>query len=279
MFVSDRRNDTREMPAGLGMSQAVASATHLVLIPSYNTGLKLAETVRAARHYWDPVLVVIDGSTDGTADAALRYAERIRGVSVLVQAQNRGKGAAVLAGLREAQRRGFTHVLTMDADGQHPAELIPQFMAMSKSNPRAVVLGVPQYDASAPWIRVFGHWIANWWADVATLWAGIEDVLFGFRVYPVSDLRDVMDETRWMRGFDFDPEAAVRLCWRGLRLVNCPAPVKYFSLEEDGVSHFRYLRDNALLAWMNARLISELLLRIATVANLRAKARTEAEAS
>jgi len=275
VFVSDRQKDGRVMPA----AAIAASATHLVLIPSYNTGPRLVETMCAARRYWDPILIVIDGSTDGTADIARRYAERTPGVSVLVQADNRGKGAAVLAGLREAQRRGFTHVLTMDADGQHPAELIPQFMAMSNSDPRAVVLGVPRYDASAPWIRVFGHWISNRCADVATLWAGIEDALFGFRVYPVADLGCVMEETRWMRGFDFDPEAAVRLCWRGLRLVNCPAPVKYFSPEEDGVSHFRYLRDNALLTWMNVRLISELLTRIVRVASLRAKSRAEAAAS
>jgi hypothetical protein len=65
-----------------------------------------------------------------------------------------------------------------------------------------------------------------------------------------------------MRRFDFDPEAAVRLSWRGVRAVNLPAPVRYLSAAEGGVSHFRYLRDNALLTWMHTRLALGRLLRL-----------------
>ena len=74
---------------------------------------------------------------------------------------------------------------------------------------------------------------------------GIGDSLFGFRVYPIEPLRRIMRGQRWMRRFDFDPEAVVRLCWRGVTPVNLPAPVRYFRAEEGGVSHFNYLRDNA----------------------------------
>ena len=66
----------------------------------------------------------------------------------------------------------------------------------------------------------------------------------------------------WMRQFDFDPEAVVRLCWRGIRPVNLPAPVRYYTKEQGGVSHFRYLRDNALLTWMHTRLFIGFVLRI-----------------
>jgi hypothetical protein len=72
----------------------------------------------------------------------------------------------------------------------------------------------------------------------------------------------VMKSQRWMRRFDFDVEAAVRLVWRGLNPINIPAPVKYFRPEEGGVSHFNYVRDNALLTWMHARLFAEFLLRL-----------------
>jgi hypothetical protein len=92
-----------------------------------------------------------------------------------------------------------------------------------------------------------------------TLWAGIGDSLFGFRVYPIAPLVEIMEATRWMRRFDFDAEAAVRLCWRGVRPVNIAVPVRYLSAEEGGVSQFRYLRDNLLLTWMHTRLVLELL--------------------
>jgi hypothetical protein len=153
-------------------------------------------------------------------------------------------------------------VLTMDADGQHPADMIPEFMAMSIAHPDAVVLGKPVFDASAPALRVGGRKLSNWWANVETLWAGIGDSLFGFRVYPVQPLRRIMESTLWMRRFDFDPEAAVRLCWHGVKPINIASPVRYFSVAEGGVSHFNYLRDNILLSWMHIRLMCGFVLRL-----------------
>jgi hypothetical protein len=81
-------------------------------------------------------------------------------------------------------------------------------------------------------------------------------------VYPVAALLQVMHSQPWMRRFDFDAEAVVRLCWRGIRPVNLPAPVRYYRPEEGGVSHFRYLRDNVLLTWMHARLFAGFVLRL-----------------
>jgi glycosyltransferase involved in cell wall biosynthesis len=239
-----------------------ASATHLVLIPSYNPGAKVFETVRDARARWNPVWVIVDGSDDGTPAQLQRLAEQDPGLEVVLLTKNGGKGAAVLHGLDLARARGFTHALTMDSDGQHPARLIPDFMAASLGNPRAMVLGVPVFDADAPALRVQGRKISNTWANLETLWAGIGDSLYGFRVYPVEPLREVMRGQRWMRRFDFDPEAAVRLAWRGVPAVNLPAPVKYPAPGEGGVSHFNYLRDNALLTWMHTRLVLGFLLRL-----------------
>lgn len=238
------------------------SASHLVLIPSYNTGAKVLDTVRDALRFWVPVWVVVDGSTDGTAEALQTLSGGERNLKVVVLPRNQGKGAAILHGLRAAAAAGFTHVLTMDADGQHPAEKIPEFMAVSQANPGAVILGVPVFDASAPALRVGGRKISNWWANLETLWQGIGDSLFGFRVYPIAPLTAIMEKQVWMRRFDFDPEAAVRLVWRGVRPVNVAAPVKYFRPEEGGVSHFNYWRDNALLTWMHLRLLLGFVLRL-----------------
>jgi len=239
-----------------------ASKTHLVLIPSYNPGVKGLETVRAARAQWAPVWVVVDGSTDDSAKAFAALAQEDPQFRVIVRARNGGKGAAIFDGLLEAQRAGFTHALTMDSDGQHPAQCIPVFMATSAQSPQSMVLGVPQFDASAPAVRVRGRRISNWAANVETLWGGIKDSLFGFRVYPIAPLVAIMDRTRSMRRYDFDAEAIVRLSWRGVRALNLPAPVRYFSTAEGGVSHFNYWRDNVLLTSMFLRLFPGFLIRL-----------------
>jgi len=244
------------------MTMTTASATHLVLIPSYNPGEKVYATVRAARQYWDPVWVVVDGSTDGSVEGLQAMAVEDASLRVIILPHNQGKGAAVLHGLDEAAAAGFSHVLTMDSDGQHPADCIPEFMAESARQPAAMILGLPIFDASAPSLRVKGRQISNAWANLETLWAGIGDSLFGFRIYPVEPLRQVMRYQPWMRHFDFDPEAVVRLCWRGVKPVNLPAPVRYYRVDEGGVSHFRYLRDNLLLSWMHTRLFIGFVLRL-----------------
>jgi len=243
-------------------SPANSSSTHLVLIPSYNPGRKVFETLRAAREQWNPVWVVVDGSTDGTGAELAAMARADPGMEVLVRQRNGGKGAAVLDGLEEALRRGFTHALVMDSDGQHPASRIPAFMAASAQRPEAMVLGDPVFDASAPAIRVKGRRISNWWANFETLWAGIHDSLCGFRVYPIAPLVRAMHSSIGMRRFDFDVEAAVRLSWRGVPAVNLSAPIRYFTPAEGGVSHFNYWRDNVLLTSMHMRLFAGFLGRL-----------------
>jgi glycosyltransferase involved in cell wall biosynthesis len=241
---------------------SLASRTHVVLIPSYNPGRKVFETVRAAREQWEPVWVVVDGSTDGTAAGLQEMALGDPGLKVLVRAKNRGKGAAVLDGLVEAAALGFSHVLTMDSDGQHPADRIRAFMVDSVAHPEAMILGEPVFDASAPSIRVKGRRISNWWANLETLWSGIHDSLFGFRVYPIAPLLRLMRSSLWMRRFDFDVEAVVRLSWSGVPARNLPAQVRYFTPAEGGVSHFHYGRDNVLLSSMHARLFAGFLVRL-----------------
>ena len=238
------------------------SRTHVVLIPSYNTGPKVYETVTAARAAWAPVWVVVDGSTDGTADGLQRMAQADPGLRVWVLPTNVGKGAAVLHGLQQAAAAGFSHALTMDSDGQHPPELIAAFMQASLRRPEAMILGRPVFDASAPLLRVRGRRVSNWWTNLETLGAGVADSLYGFRVYPVHALAAVMQGQHWMRRFDFDTEAVVRLAWRGVKPINIDAPVKYLTAEEGGVSHFQYGRDNLLLSWMHTRLMVEFVLRL-----------------
>src|SRR5579864_6246559 len=145
-WVSPLPRSSTATAADRGVSLMRCSATHLVLIPSYNPGGKVFDTVAAARAQWGPVWVVVDGSNDGTAEALVEMARTDEGLRVLVLPRNRGKGAAVLHGAEQALRLGFTHLLTMDSDGQHPAERIQPFMAASQAHPEAMILGEPQFD-------------------------------------------------------------------------------------------------------------------------------------
>jgi len=234
-----------------------------VLIPSYNSGPLLRKTVAGVLDVWDDVFVVVDGSTDGSdeniEDLADGSGARLR---VHRMPENRGKGSAVLLGITLAGEEGFTHALAMDADGQHPPDHITRFMETGKAHPEALVLGTPVFEASAPSLRVQGRKISNWWANFETCWWGIHDSLFGMRLYPIEPLKKVFSETFFARRFDFDPEVAVRLCWKSTPVINLPTPVKYLSTAEGGISQFRYLRDNALLTSMHIRLVVGFLLRL-----------------
>ncbi len=242
----------------------------LVLIPTYNTGPLVLETVRGARAAWTPVWVIVDGSDDGTPESLAALARTDPGLRVLMLPRNGGKGAAILHGLRLAAAEGYTHALTFDADGQHPPAEISRFIAKSAEHPDAMILGVPIFASDAPRLRTGGRKISNWWARLETGGEGIDDSLFGMRVYPVAPLLRIMERTRWMRRFDFDPEAAVRLFWAGVRPVNMAAPVRYLTKDQGGVSHFRYGRDNVLLTVMHVRLmVTALALHLPTLLRFR----------
>ncbi|MES2468470.1 MAG: glycosyltransferase family 2 protein [Verrucomicrobiota bacterium] len=237
------------------------SSTHLLLIPTYNTGPKVLETVREALAAWKPVWVVTDGSDDGTTEQLEALAANEPDLRIIRHDTNRGKGAAVLTGARLARGAGFTHLLSFDADGQHPAGQIADYMARSVRHPEAMVFGKPVFPANAPTERVMGRKVANFWVDFQTAWWGIGDSLFGMRLFPIADLIAVMEATWFGRRYDFECEAGILLCWRGVPIINVPTPVRYLSKAEGGVSHYHYLRDNVRLVTLFLRHFPGALLR------------------
>jgi len=242
----------------------------LVVLPSYNSGSRLGRTLREARAVHSDVWVVVDGSTDGSDREA--EALGLEGVRFLKLAKNSGKGGAILEALRESSREGFTHLLAMDADGQHPAGRIRPFLQAAEKNPEAFLCGVPVFGPDAPPERVKGRVLGNSFARLETLDLGARDSLFGFRLYPIGASLAVMTGTCWGRRFDFDTVLAVRLSWAGLPCINIPVPVTYPPRAEGGVSHFRYLRDNLLLVAAHARLLVEWPLRLPGLLRRRAQA-------
>ena len=223
-----------------------------VVIPSYNSGPRLEQTVREVMAVWRPVIVVNDGSTDGSADQVINLAQTEPGLHVLAQPRNTGKGAAVFAALNYAVDRGFTHAAVFDADGQHEAADLPRFMETAKENPLALVMGTPEFVEDAPASHVFGHTIADFFARLETLRFGLGDSLFGLRVYPILTTIKAMRHIRGGRRFDFDTQAAVRLSWLGAPNINLPAKVRY---PTDRTRHFHYVRDNLRLVGVHAWLL------------------------
>ncbi len=227
-----------------------------VIIPSYNSGGLLAPTVKRVLDVWKPVVVVIDGSTDGSEARVNDLANKEPALHLIALPTNGGKGAAVRAGFEFAAARGWTHAATFDADGQHEAADIPRFMEAAREAPEALIMGDPVFGPDAPRLRVLGHRIANYWSGLETRGAGLGDSLFGFRVYPVEASLELMRQTGGARGFDFETQLAVRLCWCGTPIVRMPTHVRYRSRQQGGVSHFRYLRDNLLLIRVHAKLLT-----------------------
>lgn len=240
-----------------------------VIIPAYNSGVLLEGTVRGALAYWQPVIVVDDGSTDGSAETLAQSLCGAEGLHILPVGANGGKGAAVLAGLEFAAARGFTHAVVFDADGQHEAPDIPRFLRAAEAHPQAMILGVPVFDEDAPALRVKGRLAGNWWANLETWWGGVNDSLFGFRVYPVQASMEILQSIRGGRRFDFDTQLAVRLYWRGFQPLNIPTRVRYHPRDTGGVSHFRYFSDNVLLARVHTLLFLKSLAMIPRLARYR----------
>jgi glycosyltransferase involved in cell wall biosynthesis len=252
-----------------------ASSTHLVLIPTYNTGPRLLRTVREALAAWNPVWVVVDGSTDGS-DAALEVLAAEAGpaaLRILRLARNSGKGAAVLHGFEAALAENFTHALVLDADGQHPIDHIAPFMAASAARPEAMVLGLPIFGPEVPLERLYGRKLSIGLVRLECLGRGVGDPLFGFRVYPIAPSRSLLASIRSARRYDFDPELAVRLFWAGTPPINLPAPCRYIAKTDGGISHFHYVRDNVRMIWLHARLLARLALVFPSVLSARRRIR------
>lgn len=218
------------------------------VIPTFDNPDTIAAVVHAVRPLVDEVIVVDDGSAAPGRDAVAALARE--GVAhAVVRAKNGGKGAAVKDGLREAEQRGFTHALQVDADGQHDLADAPALLEAAAEHPDALVLGAPQFDASAPKGRLVGRKITQWWTDLETGGKVIEDPMCGFRVYPLAVANAVRVPANRM---DFDIEIAVRIAWENVPVVNLPVRVRY---PEGGVSHFQMVRDNIRISWMHSRLV------------------------
>jgi len=245
----------KKTPARSG--QVRSNPKTIILIPSFNTGAVLEHVVKDALSVHPDVWLLIDGSTDQSYQTLDRFRNQHSGFRITVFQKNEGKGSTLLKGALLAKTEGFTHFVSMDADGQHPASHVPMLLESIRQNPDALVMGQPVFDKSAPKIRLWGRKLTLMMTDIETGFGGLGDTLYGFRAYPIDPFLKAFASTSHARGYDFDPEIAVRLFWNGLRPVQVSIPVRYFEASEGGVSHFHYLRDNLKLTLLHFRLIPE----------------------
>jgi len=241
-----------------------------LVIPNYNHSDAMAATLEQLAPLGLPVFVVNDGSDDHTRHVLQQLAQQYPWVTLLHHPFNRGKGAAVMTGLRAAFRAGYSHALQVDADGQHNLEDIPAMIAMAKANPQAVISGLPQYDESIPKGRLYGRYITHFWVWVETLSLSIKDSMCGFRVYPLAATEALFLEESLGERMDFDIEVLVRLFWRQTPVLHLPTKVIY---PEGGISHFQGLRDNLRISWLHTRLFFGMLKRLPGLLLRRSQAR------
>ncbi|MBB3227258.1 glycosyltransferase involved in cell wall biosynthesis [Luteibacter sp. Sphag1AF] len=228
------------------------------LIPIYNHKETITRTVQALRAHGLPVVIVDDGSDAPTRDVLDTLVADTPQVTLIRLARNQGKGRALCAGLIAAHDAGFTHALQIDADGQHDVADVPAFLAASQARPAAMVCGKALYDDSVPRARLYGRYLTHVFVWLETLSFDIADSMCGYRLYPLEATRAEIARAPLPARMDFDTEIAVRLHWRGVPALNLPTRVIY---PENGLSHFRMLRDNARITAMHTRLVLGMLIR------------------
>jgi glycosyltransferase involved in cell wall biosynthesis len=227
------------------------------VVPVFNHAATAGEVIAHLARLGLPCILVDDGS-DAAAAAILDQVAARSGASLLRHARNRGKGAAVLTGLRHASAGGFSHALQIDADGQlDPAEA-PALILAATRDPQAVVTGYPVYEEAPPAARYYGRFLTHLWVRINTMSGHIRDSMCGFRVYPLATVLGLVDGQGVGERMDFDIEILVRLDWAGVRIVNVPVHVRY---PAGGSSHFRLIADNALITAMHTRLFFGMLVR------------------
>ncbi len=229
-----------------------------LLIPIYDHKDEIRGVLDGLAEFGLPCLVVDDGS-DSETRAVLDAAEKdCPWVEVYHRDRNGGRGAALTTGYRFALDRGFSHAIQLDADGQHDASDVPQFIEAIREDPEALVLGTPVFDETVPKGRLYGRQLSRAMVWAATLSFDVSDPLCGFRGVPLAATVELLDETDLGDHMEFDPNLVIRLHWAGVPVRNVPTRVVY---NEGGLSHFDMVADNVRMSGVYSRALLGMLVR------------------
>ncbi len=238
-----------------------------LLIPIYNHKDTIRDVLNSLAYLNLPCFVVDDGS-DAKTRKILDHIEReLPWVTVQHLPLNLGRGAALCYGYNLAAHKGFSHVVQLDADGQHDPADVGKFLEAARREPKALVLGEPVFDETAPKSRLYGRQLSQLIVWMETLSFSIRDPLCGFRCVPLEPTVSLIRRNGLGDRMEFDPVIAVRLAWDGIPVVNVPTRVRYF---RDGLSHFHLIWDNVRLARAYIKLFFGMLLRLPVLLSRRA---------
>lgn len=216
-----------------------------VVIPVFNHGLTVGRVARGAKAH-GPVIVVNDGSTDDTPQVLAAEV----GLTVVTLPTNQGKAAALRAGFARAGELGFTHAITIDADGQHSTAALPGFIAACRRQPEAFLIGVRDFKAAgAPFARRATNALSNFWFRFET-GTPLADTQCGYRCYPLAAIRPLRVSAR---RYAYELEIMVKAAWAGVPLVPLPVAADY-AAPTSRLSHFHPLRDMASMSRLHGRL-------------------------
>ncbi|HTO52965.1 MAG TPA: glycosyltransferase family 2 protein [Myxococcota bacterium] len=211
-----------------------------MLIPCYEHGEPLRAVLEAIAPHGLPCLVIDDGSGPETLRRLDAIERELPFVRVRRLPQNRGKGVALKEGFALCASLGFTHAITLDADGQHETDAIPRFLEAMRKDPDALVLGEPIFDDSAPRSRIWARQLSRVAIWIATLSFDVRDPLCGMRGIPIDGALQVVQRSHVGDRMEFDPEFAGRWAFAGGAFRNVPVRVIY---PPGGLSHFDVSRD------------------------------------
>jgi glycosyltransferase involved in cell wall biosynthesis len=218
-----------------------------VLIPTFNNAQTLGSVLQDILTYTHQVIVVNDGSTDGTGQLLQQFAD----VYVLSYPENRGKGYALRQGFKKAIELGYEYAITIDSDGQHYADDLPLFLKKLEDHPSAIIIGARNMDqSSVPGKSSFGNKFSNFWFKVET-GLTMTDTQSGYRLYPIKLLKNFIFITR---KYEFEIEVLVRAAWRGIEVVEVPVRV-FYPDKEKRISHFRPFQDFSRISVLNTILV------------------------
>lgn len=235
------------------------SDRYCIVIPHYCHDVQLAEFLPLLAAAQLPLLIVDDGSPADSLSRLEQLVSEHAWAQLLLLEENRGKGAAMIAGLNAADSQGFTHVILVDADGQHDPTDITRLHAASLQAPEALFSGKPVFGPDIPASRLYGRMITNTLAKIEGGNWGIEDAMCGLRLYPLAQVLPLCKQLGNRLRMEFDTEILVRASWADLDIHFLPTQVRY---PETGRSHFRMIQDNVRLAIMHIILLVGALVRV-----------------
>lgn len=222
-----------------------------VIMPTYNNAATLQKVIEDVLCYTSNIIIVNDGSTDGTKEILDGYPD----LKVLHLPENCGKGYALRRAIKLSHAEGYRHGISIDSDGQHMASDLPVFLSKISEEPNAIIIGARNMQQeNVPGKSSFGNKFSNFWFRFET---GIKlpDTQSGYRAYPIHLL---CKNRYYTRKYEFEIEIIVRAAWKNIKVIPVPIQV-YYAPSAERVSHFRPFRDFSRVSVLNTVLVMVLI--------------------